>query len=63
MSQDTEPHMNLNQAHDEAVYARSLIPDTLYRLRVSVHKDDQGQRSCPSNIFVSPISWLSLVYF
>lgn len=58
MSQDTEPHINLNQAHDEVVYTRSLIPDTLYRLRVSVLKDDQGQSSCPSSIFVSPISYL-----
>ena len=55
MSQDTEPHVNLNYKHDEAVYQRSLIPDILYRLRLSVLKDNAGQADCPSQMFVSDL--------
>jgi hypothetical protein len=53
MSQDQEPHINLNQAHDETTYERSLIPDTVYRLRFSVLKDGHVQLNCPSQMFVS----------
>lgn len=53
MSQDREPHLNLNQTHDEAVYQNTLIPNTIYRLRLSILKDSHGDLSCPSQMFVS----------
>jgi hypothetical protein len=53
MSQDLEPHSNLNQKHDEMTYQQSLTPDTLYRLRLSVLKDSQGNLTCPSQMFAS----------
>jgi len=51
MSQDFEPHVNLNHDHDEAMAQQNLIPDTLYRLRLSVLKDHEGHINCPSQMF------------
>lgn len=53
MSQALEPHVNLNQEHDDAIHQQSLIPDTLYRLRLSVLKDNEGHINCPSQMFAS----------
>jgi len=58
MSQDTEPHRQLNkgsahEAHlwDEPTTVTSAIPEPLYRLRISVVKDSEGQDDAPSKIF------------
>ena len=58
MSQDLEPHVNLNQEHEDAVFQQLLIPDILYRLRVSVLKDNEGDISCPSRVFVCILFFL-----
>lgn len=57
MSQDLEPHLNLNQKHDDAAFQQSLIPDTLYRLRLSVLKDNAGHVDCPSQMFASVLQF------
>lgn len=59
MSQDSEPHINLNQEHDDATFQQSLIPDTLYRLRLSVLKDGAGHVDCPSQMFASVLHFLT----
>jgi hypothetical protein len=58
MSQDSEPHLNLNQEHEDATFQQSLIPDILYRLRLSVLKDNAGHVDCPSQMFASVLHFL-----
>jgi len=59
MSQDLEPHVNLNLEHEAAIFQQSLTPDTLYRLRLSVLKDNNGNVDYPSQMFVcAPISFI-----
>jgi len=59
MSQDLEPHVNLNLEHEAAIFQQSLVPDTLYRLRLSVLKDNNGHVDSPSQMFVcAPVSFI-----
>ncbi len=61
MSQDREPHLDLNAAHNrstrqEAYDDLNTSPEPLYRLRISVLKDQEGTRDCPMRMFVRTIS-------
>lgn len=65
MSQDREPHQDLNIAHNRAVGQESFdelntTPEPLYRLRVAVLKDQEGSRDCPLRMFVRPYPSSSL---
>ena len=65
MSQDREPHTDLNAAHNfamrqEAIDSLNASPEPLYRLRISVLKDGEGTRDCPIRMFVSTHLFLVL---
>jgi hypothetical protein len=60
MSQDLEPHVNLNRKRDNAISRQHLIPDTLYRLRLSVLRNSEGQSNCPSRVFVGTLRYYKL---
>jgi hypothetical protein len=58
MSQDREPHIDLNASHNyamlqETVDSINASPEPLYRLRISVLKDEEGTGDCPIRMFVS----------
>jgi len=57
MSNETEPHLNLNARHNQSIHQQGSestdnIPEPLYRLRVSVLKDGEGSKDCPIRMFV-----------
>jgi hypothetical protein len=54
MSQEDEPHRNLNdhKIRQNNVEGISQVPDPLYRLRLSVLKDTEGTRDFPIHMFV-----------
>jgi hypothetical protein len=65
MSQDREPHQDLNVTHNHGVEQESFdelnaTPEPLYRLRVEVLKDEEGSRDCPLRMFVRSSYLLAL---
>ncbi|MCJ1403551.1 hypothetical protein MMC11_006774 [Xylographa trunciseda] len=57
MSQDDEPHVNLNAAteHTASLWQNfSAFPQPVYHLRVSVLHNNEGHGDCPSRMFTFP---------